>query len=138
MSLILPERKLIFLHIPKCAGQSVQGALGVRHHHQHHKRGDLPDNWRDFRGHLRAPSDNPFPFSCNYNLRVALRTHSQLVSSRAAQSEKRYRLISLTTRRPWLPVDDLHSGRLDKLITFKPQSLWLKAANPNSWTGGNL
>ena len=28
MSLIIPEQKLIFLHIPKCAGQSVEKALG--------------------------------------------------------------------------------------------------------------
>ena len=134
MSLILPERKLIFLHIPKCAGQSVQSALGVSHQHQHHKRKDLPEDWRDFLRFtfVRHPVSR-FLSACNYNLRVALRTRSQLrtLPSNRLSPTKRYRL-HLSENPPSLAamVDDLHRGRLKQLITFKPQTLWLRAGQP--------
>ena len=134
MSLILPERKLIFLHIPKCAGQSVQQALGVRHQHSHHKRNDLPEDWQTYLRFtfVRHPISR-FLSACNYNLRVALQTQVQLRRTPTAQLSptKRYRL-HLSENRPSLSemVEDLHRGRLKKLITFKPQSLWLQAGVP--------
>ena len=134
MSLILPERKLIFLHIPKCAGQSVQKALGVKHHHRHHKCNDLPDDWQSFLRFtfVRHPVSR-FLSACNYNRRVALQTKHQLQKLPSSQLSptKRYRL-HLAENRPSLTsmVDDLHRGRLRRLMTYKPQSLWLQAGQP--------
>ena len=134
MSLILPKRKLIFLHIPKCAGQSIESALGIRHEHSHHKRHDLPEDWRDYLRFtfVRHPVSR-FLSACNYNLRVALRTERQLrrLSETDLSPTKRYRLHLLEAR-PSLSemVDDLHEGRLRKLTTFQPQALWLRAGLP--------
>ena len=134
MSLIIPEQKLIFLHIPKCAGQSVEKALGFKHHHRHHKRNDLPQNWHDYLRFtfVRHPLSR-FLSACNYNLRVALNTRHELQKLPTDQLSptKRYRL-HLAESRPDLSamVDDLHRGRLRQLITFKPQYLWLLAGKP--------
>lgn len=134
MSLIIPERKLIFLHIPKCAGQSVEKALGFKHQHRHHKCNDLPKNWCDYLRFtfVRHPLSR-FLSACNYNLRVALNTRQELQKLPHDQLSptKRYRL-HLAETRPTLTamVDDLHRGRLRKMMTFKPQSLWLLAGKP--------
>ena len=134
MSLILPKRKLIFLHIPKCAGQSIESAFGIRHEHRHHKRNDLPDDWRDYLRFtfVRHPISR-FLSACNFNLRVALKTERQLRRSSDADLSptKRYRLHLLDAR-PSLSemVNDLHQGRLRKLTTFQPQALWLRAGQP--------
>lgn len=87
MSLIIPERKLIFLHIPKCAGQSVEKALGFKHQHRHHKRNDLPENWFEYLRFtfVRHPLSR-FLSACNYNLRVALNTRHELQSFRMTSS----------------------------------------------------
>ncbi|WP_413442326.1 sulfotransferase family protein [Synechococcus sp. MIT S1220] len=134
MSLIIPERKLIFLHIPKCAGQSVEKALGFKHQHRHHKRNDLPENWFEYLRFtfVRHPLSR-FLSACNYNLRVALNTRHELQKLPYDQLSptKRYRLHLAETRPPLTAmVDDLHRGRLRKMITFKPQSLWLLAGQP--------
>ena len=134
MSLILPERKLIFLHIPKCAGQSVESAFGIRHQYSHHKRNDLPEDWQAYLRFtfVRHPVSR-FLSACNYNLRVAQRTERQLRSQPIEQLSptKRYRLHLLDSR-PSLSamVHDLDQGRLRKLTTFKPQALWLHAGQP--------
>ena len=134
MSLILPEQKLIFLHIPKCAGQSVEQALGVRHHHRHHKFDDLPEDWQSYLRFtfIRHPI-NRFISACNYNLRVAINTQRDLrrMPSGQMSASKAYRL-HLADHRPSLSsmVEDLHRGRLRKLKTFKPQHLWLVAGRP--------
>ena len=134
MSLILPKRKLIFLHIPKCAGQSIESAFGIRHDHSHHKRNDLPEDWRDYLRFtfVRHPISR-FLSACNYNLRVALRTEKQLrrTSEADLSRTKRYRLHLLNTR-PSISdmVNDLHQGRLRKMTTFEPQALWLRAGQP--------
>ena len=134
MSLILPKRKLIFLHIPKCAGQSVEQALGVRHNHRHHKRNDLPDDWETYLRFtfIRHPISR-FLSACNYNLRIAMQTRRMLrgMPSDQMSPTKAYRL-HLAENRPSLSsmVEDLHRGRLSKLITFKPQHLWLLAGRP--------
>ena len=134
MSLILSEQKLIFLHIPKCAGQSVESAFGIRHHHRHHKRNDLPEDWQAYLRFtfVRHPISR-FLSACNYNLRVAQRTERQLRSQPVEQLSptKRYRLHLLDSQ-PSLStmINDLDQGRLRKLTTFKPQALWLHAGQP--------
>ena len=134
MSLIIPEQKLIFLHIPKCAGQSVEKALGFRHQHRHHKRRDLPQDWSDYLRFtfVRHPLSR-FLSACNYNLRVAQKTRHELRKLPIDQLSltKRYRL-HLAENRPNISsiVDDLRRGRLRRMITFKPQSLWLLAGQP--------
>ena len=134
MSLILPKQKLIFLHIPKCAGQSVESAFGFRHDHSHHKRNDLPEDWRNYLRFtfVRHPISR-FLSACNYNLRVALRTEKQLrrTSDANLSRTKRYRLHLLDAR-PSISdmVNDLHQGRLRRLTTFQPQALWLRAGQP--------
>jgi len=79
MSLFLPEHNAIFLHIPKCAGQSIEKALGYRHHHKHHKVNDLPDDIENyFRFTFVRHPVRRFISACKYNLRVALSTRRQL------------------------------------------------------------
>ena len=134
MSLILPKRRLLFLHIPKCAGQSVQKAFGVVHHHQHHKLNDFPEDWQDyFRFTFVRHPVHRFFSACNYNLRVALKTQQQLqhVPIEQLSATKRYRLY-LAEERPSLAAiaGDLHRNRLRKLITFKRQARWLRRGEP--------
>ena len=134
MSLILPEQRAIFLHIPKCAGQSIERALGIQHHHRHHKLNDLPEDWPSyFRFTFVRHPVSRFISACRYNLHVARSTRRQLEQS--AQSElsptKRFRL-HLLRESPDISsiVNDLSLGRLKPLMTFQPQERWLRRGRP--------
>ena len=134
MSLILPEQQAIFLHIPKCAGQSIETALGVKHHHRHHKLNDLPDDWLNyFRFTFIRHPVSRFMSACKYNLHLAVKTKNQLeaMASSDLSPTKRYRL-HLVRNRPSFStiVDDLSKGKLSRMLTFQPQMRWLLRGQP--------
>ena len=134
MSLILPEQQAIFLHIPKCAGQSIETALGVKHDHRHHKLNDLPNDWLNyFRFTFIRHPVSRFISACKYNLHLAIKTKNQLEASAASDLSptKRYRL-HLVRNRPSFStiIDDLSEGKLSKMLTFQPQGRWLLRGQP--------
>jgi hypothetical protein len=134
MSLFLPKHNAIFLHIPKCAGQSIEKALGYKHHHRHHKVNDLPD---DLENYFRFPfARHPvrrFISACNYNLRVATATRKklELADSKSLSPSKEYRLHLITSNANYDSIiDDLTDGKLKKIPFFKHQKHWLKKGKP--------
>ena len=136
MSLVLPEQRAIFLHIPKTAGQSIEKALGIEHHHRHHKLNDLPEDWPSyFRFTFVRHPVSRFISACRYNLHVAKNTRRQLEQADPSQLSptKRFRL-HLVRETPDISsiVNDLSLGRLKKLLTFQPQERWCVADDLNS------
>lgn len=134
MSLILPAQQAIFLHIPKCAGQSVETALGVKHHHRHHKLNDLPDDWLNyFRFTFIRHPVSRFISACKYNLHQAIKAKHQLeaMDLSVLSPTKRYRL-HLVRNRPTFSsiINDLSEGKLSRMLTFQPQSRWLLRGQP--------
>ena len=134
MSLFLPEHNAIFLHIPKCAGQSIEKALGYRHHHTHHKVNDLPDDIENyFRFTFVRHPVRRFISACKYNLRVALSTRRQLelADKNTLSPTKKYRLHLINTQPTYTSfADDLVNGKLKKMLTFMHQQHWLKKGRP--------
>jgi hypothetical protein len=68
VEMISHENKCIFIHIPKCAGTSIENALG-------HFEGNVGRGFQDHRTirMLEAPLLNPHIFSSRENVRTALR-----------------------------------------------------------------
>ena len=134
MSLFLPKQKAIFLHIPKCAGQSIEKALGHKHHHRHHKVNDLPDNLENyFRFTFVRHPVRRFISACNYNLRVAKATRKQLEHAdyKSLSSFKKYRLHLITSNSSYDSIiDDLISEKLKNIPFFKHQKHWLTKGKP--------
>ena len=134
MSLFLPKQKAIFLHIPKCAGQSIEKALGYKHHHRYHKTNDLPDDLESyFRFTFVRHPVRRFISACNYNLRVANSTRKELESAnpKTLSRTKQYRLYLINSHASYDSiVDDLTNGKLKKIPFFKHQNHWLKKGKP--------
>ena len=134
MSLFLPKYNAIFLHIPKCAGQSIEKALGYKHHHRNHKVNDLPDDLENyFRYTFARHPVRRFISACNYNLRVANATRKQLerADSKSLSSSKEYRLHLITSNSNYDSIiNDLTDGKLKKILFFKHQKYWLRKGKP--------
>ena len=134
MSLFLPKYNAIFLHIPKCAGQSIEKALGYKHQHRHHKVNDLPDDLENyFRFTFVRHPVRRFISACNYNLRVANATRKQLkrTDSKSLSSSKKFRLHLITSNSNYDSIiDDLTNGKLKEIPFFKHQKHWLKKGKP--------
>ena len=134
MSLFLPKYNSIFLHIPKCAGQSIEKALGFKHHHRYHKVNDLPDDLEKyFRFTFVRHPVRRFISACKYNLRVAVSTRHHLERSNfeSLSPTKKYRLHLLNSKATFSSItNDLISGNLRHMLTFMPQQHWLKAGKP--------
>ena len=134
MSLFLPKYNAIFLHIPKCAGQSIEKALGFKHHHKYHKVNDLPDDLEKyFRFTFARHPARRFISACKYNLRVAISTRHQLERSNfeSLSPTKKYRLHLLSSNATFSSItNDLISGNLRHMLTFMPQQHWLSAGKP--------
>ena len=134
MSLFLPKYNAIFLHIPKCAGQSIEKAPGYKHHHRHHKVNDLPDDLENyFRFTFVRHPVRRFISACNYNLRVATATRKklELADSKSLSPSKEYRLHLITSNANYDSIiDDLTDGKLKKIPFFKHQKHWLKKGKP--------
>ena len=136
MSLFLPKYNAIFLHIPKCAGQSIEKALGYKHHHRHHKVNDLPDDLENyFRFAFVRHPVRRFISACNYNLRVATATRKQLkrTNSESLSSSKKYRPHLITSNSNYDSIiGDLTNGKLKKIPFFKHQKYWHKKGSLSS------
>lgn len=134
MSLFLPEHSAIFLHIPKCAGQSIGKALGYRHHHQHHKLNDLPNDIENyFRFTFVRHPVRRFISACKYNLRVARATRRELERAefKTLSPIKRYRLYLANSESNYTSIiDNLVKGNLKKMLFFMPQYDWLQRGKP--------
>ena len=134
MSLFLPEHNAIFLHIPKCAGQSIEKALGYRHHHKYHKVNDLPEDLQNyFRFTFVRHPVRRFISACKYNIRVALATRTQLESAdfKTLSPTKKYRLHLARNEPSYTSIiDDLMAGKLIKMLTFMHQQHWLIKGKP--------
>ena len=134
MSLFLPKYNAIFLHIPKCAGQSIEKALGYKHHHRHHKVNDLPDDLENyFRFTFVRHPVRRFISACKYNLRVAISTRQKLETTelQTLSPIKKYRLHLLDSKPSYTSIiDDLVEGKLKKMLFFKPQTHWLEKGKP--------
>ena len=134
MSLFLPKYNAIFLHIPKCAGQSIEKALGYKHHHRNHKVNDLPDDLENyFRFTFVRHPVRRFISACNYNLKVANATRKQLerADSKSLSSSKEYRLHLITSNSNYDSIiNDLTDGKLKKILFFKHQKHWLQKGKP--------
>ena len=134
MSLFLPEHSAIFLHIPKCAGQSIEKALGYRHHHRYHKLNDLPNDIENyFRFTFVRHPARRFISACKYNLRVAIATRNQLERAefKTLSPTKKYRLHLVNSEPNYTSiVDNLVEGKLKKMLTFMHQHHWLQKGKP--------
>ena len=134
MSLFLPKYNAIFLHIPKCAGQSIEKALGFKHHHKHHKVNDLPDDLEKyFRFTFARHPVRRFISACKYNLKVAVLTRHDLERSNfeSLSPTKKFRLHLLRSKPNFSSItDNLVRGNLRQMLTFKHQQHWLSAGRP--------
>lgn len=131
--LLLPERKVLFLHIPKTGGQTIERLLGFPHRHQHHSSKGLPLDWqRWFRfTFVRHPVDR-FISACNYYVDMAVR-HER----RYRQPEHRGVVASfrlwLLDEKPSLPqvVEALQTQDLYRSHAgFLPQLRRIRAVQP--------
>ena len=134
MSLFLPEHNAIFLHIPKCAGQSIEKALGYKHHHRYHKVNDLPNDLQNyFRFTFVRHPVRRFISACKYNIRVAHANRRQLERAdfKSLSSTKKYRLHLIKSEPTYASiVDSLIEGKLKKMLTFMHQQHWLQKGSP--------
>ena len=134
MSLFLPKHNAIFLHIPKCAGQSIEKAFGFKHHHKYHKVNDLPENLEKyFRFTFVRHPVRRFISACKYNLKVAILTRHHLERSNfeSLSPTKKFRLHLLSSKPNFSSItDNLVRGNLCQMLTFKHQQHWLSAGRP--------
>ena len=134
MSLILAQHKAIFLHIPKCAGQSIGKSFSTKHNHQHHKLNDFPKDWGDYlRFTFTRHPVSRFISAHNYNKILAhktIKTIENLPSSKMSPA-KLYRIHLIKTN-PDINtvVNELCLGRMKKILFFKPQSRWILRGQP--------
>jgi hypothetical protein len=134
MSLFLTQYQAIFLHIPKCAGQSIGKSFSIKHNHRHHKLNDLPedlDNYLRFT-FIRHPVSR-FISAHNYNKLLAYKTIRAIEAMPSAllSPAKQFRLNLIKTN-PDINnvVDDLCLGKMKKILFFKPQSNWILRGKP--------
>ncbi|MCU0528986.1 MAG: sulfotransferase family protein [Cyanobium sp. Prado107] len=131
--LLIPERKALFLHIPKTGGKTIESLLGYPHRHSHHSKRGLPVDWQQwFRfTFVRHPVDR-FVSACNYWVDMAQR-HERLYRQLGDPSPMVRLRLWLLDDAPSLAdvVDRLRSNGAYKTISaFAPQMRRLKAIQP--------
>ncbi len=131
--LLLPERKALFLHIPKTGGQTIERLLGFPHRHQHHSSKGLPSDWqRWFRfTFVRHPVDR-FISACNYYVDMAGR-HQRRYRQPAERGVIASFRLWLLEDKPSLPqvVEALQAQDLYRRHAgFAPQLRRIRAVQP--------
>ena len=134
MSLILAQYQAIFLHIPKCAGQSIGKSFFIKHNHRHHKLNDLPKDWDSYlRFTFTRHPVSRFISAHNYNKLLAYKTIRMIeaMPSAGLSPAKRFRLHLIKTN-PDINtiIDELCLGKLKNILFFKPQSHWILRGQP--------
>jgi len=131
--LLIPDRRALFLHIPKTGGQTIESLLGCPHRHSHHSKRGLPQDWQQWLRFtfVRHPIDR-FISACNYNVDMAVRLERRYRHWSDPSAMVEFRLWLLDAR-PSLPnvVERLVSHRSYRGISgFTPQMKRLKAIQP--------
>jgi hypothetical protein len=131
--LLIPERRALFLHVPKTGGQTIESLLGYPHQNVHHSTKNLPEDWQQwFRfTFVRHPVDR-FISACNYYVDMAKRHERRYRQGESSSPMVRLRLW-LLDQSPSLAevVERLHAtGDHRKISGFVPQMKRLKVVQP--------